>query len=163
AFDLLQVDGKSLLSLPLVARKNVLEKLCAGSGDSIRYSGAIGGDAEQLLGEVKRRGLEGIIGKQRNSGYEPGRRSGTWIKLKCVTEQEFVIGGFTPPAGARKHFGALLVGYFDRDKLRFAGKVGTGFDTKLLSSLHKKMRAEERSTCPFADLPSKQNGEWVQG
>ena len=107
--------------------------------------------------------MEGLIGKQRDSVYEPGRRSGAWIKLKCVTEQEFVIGGFTPPAGARKHFGALLVGYYDKDKLRFAGKVGTGFDTKLLSSLHKKMRVEERSTCPFADLPSKQNGEWVQG
>ena len=80
-----------------------------------------------------------------------------------MNEQEFVIGGYTPPAGARKHFGALLVGYYDKERLLFAGKVGTGFDTKLLSTLHKKMRAEERSTCPFADLPSKQNGEWVQG
>src|SRR6266446_7695536 len=164
AFDLLQLDGKSLVSLPLEARKNVLEKLCAGAGDPrIRYSGAIGGNANQLLTEVQRRGLEGIIGKLHNSVYEPGRRSGAWIKLKCVNEQEFAIGGYTPPAGARKHFGALLVGYYDKDRLLFAGKVGTGFDAKLLSTLHKKMRAEERSTCPFADLPSKQNGEWVQG
>ena len=162
AFDLLQVDGKSLLSLPLAARKNVLEKLCAGSGDSIRYSGAIGGDAEQLLGEVKRRGLEGIIGKQRNSGYEPGRRSGAWIKLKCVSEQEFVIGGYTPPQGSRKYFGAILVGYYENKKLVFAGKVGTGFTAKSLSILYKKFQKDARGDCPFVDLPSKQNGQWVQ-
>jgi bifunctional non-homologous end joining protein LigD len=162
AFDLLQLDGKSLLSLPLEARKNVLEKLCAGAGDPIRYSGAIGGDAERLLEEVKRRGLEGIIGKQRNSVYEPGRRGGAWIKLKCVQEQEFVIGGYTPPQGARKHFGAILVGYYENKKLVFAGKVGTGFTAKSLSMLYKKFQKEGRDDCPFVDLPSKQNGQWVQ-
>ena len=163
AFDLLQLDGKSLVSLPLEARKNVLEKLCADVGDPIRYSGAIGGDAKRLLEEVKRRGLEGIIGKQRNSVYEPGRRSGVWIKLKCVEQQEFIIGGYTPPQGARKHFGAILVGYYENKKLVFAGKVGTGFTAKSLAVLHKKFRVEERADCPFVDLPSKQDGEWVQG
>jgi bifunctional non-homologous end joining protein LigD len=163
AFDLLQLDGKSLVRLPLEARKNVLEKLCADAGDPIRYSGAIGGDAKRLLEEVKRRGLEGIIGKQRNSVYEPGRRSGAWIKLKCVNEQEFVVGGYTPPQGARKHFGAILVGYYDNNKLMFAGKVGTGFTAKSLSMLHKKFQKEARDDCPFVDLPSKQNGQWVQG
>jgi bifunctional non-homologous end joining protein LigD len=163
AFDLLQLDGKSLVSLPLEARKSVLEKLCADAGDAIRYSGAIGGDANQLLKEVKRRGLEGIIGKLRNSVYEPGRRSGAWIKLKCVNEQEFVIGGYTPPQGARKHFGAVLVGYYKEDELVFAGKVGTGFATKSLAALHKKFQAEQRTDCPFIDLPSKHNGQWVLG
>ena len=163
-FDLLQLDGKSFVSMPLEARKNVLEKLCASGGDPlIRYSGAIGGDAEHLLREVQRRGLEGIIGKLRNSVYEPDRRSGAWIKLKCVNEQEFVIGGYTPPQGARKYFGAILVGYYKDGDLVFAGKVGTGFTTKLLAALHKKFRAEERSDCPFVDLPSKQNGQWVLG
>jgi bifunctional non-homologous end joining protein LigD len=163
AFDLLQLEGKSLVGLPLEARKNVLEKLCAAAGDPIRYSGAIGGDAKRLLEEVKRRGLEGIIGKQRNSVYEPGRRSGAWTKLKCVEQQEFVIGGYTPPQGARKHFGAILVGYYENKSLVFAGKVGTGFTTKSLAILHKKFRTEEISDCPFVDLPSKQNGKWVQG
>jgi bifunctional non-homologous end joining protein LigD len=164
AFDLLELDGKGLVSVPLEARKNVLEKLCATAGDPrIRYSGAIGGDASQLLKEVQRRGLEGIIGKLRNSIYEPGRRSGAWIKLKCVNEQEFVIGGYTPPRGARKHFGAVLVGYYKDRDLVFAGKVGTGFTTKSLASFHKKFRAEERADCPFVDLPSKQNGQWVLG
>jgi bifunctional non-homologous end joining protein LigD len=163
AFDLLQLDGKSLLGLQLEARKKFLEELCAGAGDPIRYSGVIGGDAKRLLEEVKRRGLEGLIGKQRNSIYEPGRRSGAWIKLKCVNEQEFVIGGYTPPQGARKHFGAILVGYYDNNKLVFAGKVGTGFTAKSLSILHKKLQKEARNDCPFVDLPSKQNGQWVQG
>jgi bifunctional non-homologous end joining protein LigD len=162
AFDLLQLDGKSLVSLPLEARKNILEKLCADAQAPIRYSGAIGGDAKRLLEEVKRRGLEGIIGKQRNSVYEPGRRSGAWIKLKCVNEQEFVIGGYSPPQGSRKYFGAILVGYHENKKLVFAGKVGTGFTVKSLSMLHKKFQKEARDDCPFVDLPSKQNGQWVQ-
>src|SRR5438045_7617165 len=156
AFDLLQLDGKSLIGLPLEGRKNVLEKLCGDAGDPIRYSGAIGTDAERLLQEVQRRGLEGIIGKQRKSRYELSRRSGAWIKLKCVNEQEFVIGGYTPPQGARKYFGAVLVGYYRNGKLIFAGKVGTGFTTKSLAMLHKKFREEARADCPFVDLPSKQ-------
>ena len=162
-FDLLQLDGKTLLGLPLEQRKQVLAKICENVGDPIRYSGEISGDVKSLLAEVKRRGLEGLIGKQRNSVYEPGRRSGAWIKLKCVNEQEFVIGGYTPPAGSRKYFGAILVGYYEIGKLRFAGKVGSGFTEKSLSMLHKKFREEEHDDCPFVDLPSKQGGEWVQG
>jgi bifunctional non-homologous end joining protein LigD len=162
-FDLLQLDGKSLLQLPLEERKQLLAKLCESVGDPIRYSGEIGGDAKSLLTEVKRRGLEGLIGKQRKSVYEPGRRSGAWIKLKCMNEQEFVIGGYTPPAGSRKHFGAILVGYYEDGSLKFAGKVGTGFTAKTLSILHKKFLEEERDDCPFVDLPAKQNGKWVQG
>jgi bifunctional non-homologous end joining protein LigD len=162
-FDLLQLSGRSLLGLPLTARKQLLAQLCDGVGDPIRFSGEIGGDASALLGEVKRRGLEGLIGKLRDSVYEPGRRSGAWIKLKCLNEQEFVIGGFTPPQGARQHFGALLVGYYEKKKFLFAGKVGTGFDTKSLAALHKKLKSEKRGDCPFADLPSKQGGQWVLG
>jgi bifunctional non-homologous end joining protein LigD len=162
-FDLLQLDGKSLLGLPLEQRKQVLAKVCENAGDPIRYSGEISGDVKSLLAEVKRRSLEGLIGKQRSSVYEPGRRSGAWIKLKCVNEQEFVIGGYTPPAGSRKHFGAILVGYYEGGKLRFAGKVGSGFTSKSLSILYRKFREEERDHCPFVDLPSKQGGEWVQG
>ena len=162
-FDLLQLDGKSLIKLPLAQRKEVLAKLCENVADPIRFSGEIGGDAKSLLAEVKRRGLEGLIGKQRNSVYEPGRRSGAWIKLKCVNEQEFVIGGFTPPGGSRKYFGAILAGYYKGNRLLFAGKVGSGFTTKSLSILHKKFQSVKRDDCPFADLPSRQNGQWVQG
>jgi bifunctional non-homologous end joining protein LigD len=162
-FDLMQLNGRSLTGLPLTARKEVLAKICEGVTDPVRYSGEISGDADVLLAEVGRLGLEGLIGKLRNSAYEPGSRSGSWIKLKVLNEQEFVIGGFTPPQGARQHFGAILVGYFERKRFLFAGKVGTGFNTKSLASLHKKLKSEQRDDCPFADLPSKQGGQWVQG
>ncbi len=180
-FDLLQAEGKGLISLPLEERKNFLGELCAKAIDPIRFSGEIGGDANVLLKEVKRRGLEGIVGKQRGSVYEPGRRSGAWIKLKCVNEQEFVIGGYTPPGGSRKYFGAILVGYYESkpkerssrkegggrkergSRLLFAGKVGSGFTAKSLAMLHKKFQTEVREDCPFADLPSKHDGQWVQG
>ena len=162
-FDLLQLDGRNLRGLPLTSRKEVLQQLCAGAGDPIRYSGELGDDATALLGEVKRRGLEGIVGKLADSLYEPGRRSGAWIKLKGTNEQEFVIGGYTPPAGSRQHFGAVLVGYYEKKKLLFAGKVGSGFDNKLLAILHRKFQAKARDDCPFADLPSRQGGQWVQG
>lgn len=173
AFDVMQLNGRSLTALPLTARKELLARICEQVGDPIRYSGELSGDTDVLLGEVRRLGLEGLIGKLRNSAYEPGGRSGAWIKLKVLNEQEFVIGGFTPPQGARKHFGALLVGYYENKKLLFAGKVGTGFNTKSLAALHKKLQGERRDDCPFADLPSKVStatpsaggpgGQWVQG
>lgn len=162
-FDLLQLNGKSLLESPVEQRKEVLAKVCENVGDPIRYSGEISGDVKTLLGEVKKRGLEGLIGKQRGSKYEPGRRSGAWIKLKSLNEQEFVIGGYTPPGGARKYFGAILIGYYENRKLKFAGKAGSGFTEKSLSTLHKKFRAEERDDCPFVDLPSKTAGRWGEG
>ena len=162
-FDLLQLGGRSLLQLPLTARKELLANICEGVAEPIRYSGEVGREAKPLLAEVKKRGLEGLIGKLRDSIYEPGRRSGAWIKIKSVNEQEFVIGGYTPPGGSRKHFGAILVGYYDGDRLKFAGKVGSGFTSKSLSILHKKFQTEARASCPFVDLPSKQGGQWVQG
>jgi bifunctional non-homologous end joining protein LigD len=162
-FDLLQLDGKNLSGFPLTTRKEILRQLCAEMSEPIRYSGELGDDPQLLLAEVQRRGLEGIIGKRADSVYESGRRSGAWIKLKCVNEQEFVIGGYTPPAGARKHFGALLVGYYEKKKLLFAGKVGTGFNTKMLALLHRKFQDKQRPDCPFADLPSKQGGKWTLG
>ena len=101
AFDLLQLNGRSLIGLPLTLRKEMLMRLVPPLGDIIRFSGALGTEAETLLPEIKRRGLEGLIGKQRDSVYEPGRRSGAWIKLKCVNEQEFVVIGYQPSAKGR--------------------------------------------------------------
>src|SRR5437588_9022306 len=141
-FDLLQLNGKGLLELPVEQRKQVLASVCENVGDPIRYSGEISGNVKSLLAEVKRRGLEGLIGKQRGSKYEAGRRKGAWIKLKSLHEQEFVIGGYTPPGGSRKYFGAILVGYYEDGKLKFAGKVGSGFTEKSLSILHKKFSDE---------------------
>jgi bifunctional non-homologous end joining protein LigD len=162
-FDLLQTAGKALTGQPLERRKELLQRVCDRADEVIRYSGEVGSDPEPLLNQVKQLGLEGLIGKRRGSVYEPDRRSGLWIKLKVLNEQEFVIGGYTPPGGSRKHFGALLVGYYEGKKLLFAGKVGTGFNAKSLAALHQRFKAEERPDCPFADLPSKQGGQWVQG
>ena len=161
-FDLPFLEGTDLRSRPLRERREVLQKLLRKVKDPIRYSAEIEGDPQKLLEEVKRRGLEGLIGKAENSTYESGRRGRSWIKLKCVGEQELVIGGFTPPGGTRKHFGALLVGVYRGDELRFAGKVGTGFNEASLHSLYQKMHQLERKTCPFAGLPEKTPGRWAQ-
>src|ERR1044072_5795892 len=106
-FDLLQAAGRSFTALPLAQRKAFLAALCGNAAESIRFSGELGGAPEVLLREVERLGLEGVIGKQRGSVYEPDRRSGAWIKLKCAAEQEFVIRGFTRPQAPRKQFGAF--------------------------------------------------------
>ena len=161
-FDLLHLDGEELVAKPIEQRRKKMSGLLRGVGDPIRESGEIGGDPKKLLGEVKRLGLEGIIGKRRGSLYEPGRRSGTWIKLKCVAEQELVIGGYTPPDGTRKHFGALIVGFYQGEELHFAGKVGTGFNEASLKMLHGKMKRLETKSCPFSNLPEKQQGRWAQ-
>jgi bifunctional non-homologous end joining protein LigD len=159
-FDLLSLDGEKLAEQPLRERRERLEALLRGADEPIRYSAEIEGDPHRLLKEIARRGLEGIIGKERESVYEPGRRSRAWIKLKCIHEQEFVIGGYTPPEGTRSHFGALLVGYYEKKELRFAGKVGTGFNEAVLKSLHRKMKALARESCPFAGMTGTTRSRW---
>ena len=92
-----------------------------------------------------------------------GRRSGAWVKVKLTQQQEFVIGGYTPPEGSRKYFGALLVGYNSPAGLLFAGRVGTGFSEKLLADLYARLQSIKRATCPFVNLPEKRRGRWGQG
>jgi bifunctional non-homologous end joining protein LigD len=97
---------------------------------------------------AEREGWEGVIAKRRDSRYEH-RRSPHWLKMKCEASQEFVVGGFTDPQGARVGLGALLVGYFDGEDFVFAGKIGTGFDTKLLRELRSRLDAIEVASTPF--------------
>lgn len=153
AFDLLRLNGADLRAEPLDERKAQLERILGNAPGIVRFSGSLGGDAGPLLRQVKRLGLEGLIGKRRDSAYEPGKRSGAWIKLKLRREQEFVIGGYTNPEGARTHFGALLVGFYENKKFKFCGKVGTGFTAKLLAALHGQFKEIVRDDCPFANLP----------
>jgi bifunctional non-homologous end joining protein LigD len=108
-------------------------------------------------------GLEGLVAKRLSSVYESGRRSGAWVKVKLTRSEEFVIGGYTMPEGNRKYFGSLLVGYNSPDGLRFAGRVGTGFSEKLLSSVDAQLQKLKRSTCPFINLPEKTRGRWGLG
>jgi bifunctional non-homologous end joining protein LigD len=163
AFDLLRLNGEDLCDLPVEERKAKLEKLLKRSMGTIRYSASLGGDAEKLLAQARQFGLEGLIGKRAGSRYEAGRRTGSWIKLKLQQEQEFVIGGYTEPAGSRKHFGALLVGVFEGKELKFAGKVGTGFNEKLLRTMLGIFKKVPRETSPFVDLPEKRAGRYGQG
>jgi bifunctional non-homologous end joining protein LigD len=162
AFDLLRLNGKDLRETPLNQRKDKLGRLLKNPPGVIRLSSSLEGSARQLLDRVGDLGLEGLIGKQKESTYEPGRRSGAWIKLKLQREQEFVIGGFTPPGGTRKYFGALLVGVYQDRKLTFVGKVGTGFDGALLHSLHATFQKILRDTCPFSNLPEKGGARYGQ-
>lgn len=159
-FDLLQLDGENLRSRPIEDRKALLEHVLANPPGVLRLSPTLGPDAKRLLQQARRLGLEGLIGKRSASAYEAGRRSGTWIKLKLIREQEFVIGGYTDPEGSRQHIGSLIVGYYRGKELVFAGKVGTGFTAKLLRSLHGRFRNRTRETCPFANLPMPRDNRW---
>lgn len=161
-FDLLRLKNKDLTDLPLLERKERLRHLFKDTG-VIRYSSSLEGDAAKLLKHARKLGLEGLIGKRPGSVYEVGRRSGQWIKLKLNREQEVVIGGYTPPAGTRKHFGALIVGVHADGEFRCVGKVGTGFDTRLLRELHARFEPLIQKKCPFANLPSQSSGRWGQG
>jgi bifunctional non-homologous end joining protein LigD len=161
-FDLLENDGDSLLELPLHERRAQLKKFLKSIKPPLFFSAELEGTPEKLLEAVRAQGMEGLIGKERASLYVPGQRSRSWIKLKCVGEQEMVIGGYTEPEGTRKHFGALLVGYYDGGEFRFAGKVGTGFTAASLKALYQQMRKLARQNCPFANLPEKQQGRWEQ-
>lgn len=158
-FDLLNLNGRDLKSLPLMKRKEMLKELLAPISETVLFSASIEANSERVFKAMKARGLEGLIAKRRDSKYEPGRRSGAWVKYKWSREQEFVIGGYTPPKGSRPYFGAILVGFYEGDKLMFASKVGTGFDRERLESLHKQFKKLERHDCPFANLPTKRASE----
>lgn len=162
-FDLLSLNGKDLRNQPLFDRKELLEKVVKNVSEVIRFSASLEGPPEKLLEQARRLGLEGLMAKRKDSVYEPGRRSGAWIKLKLHREQEFVIGGYTPPQGSRQHFGSLLVGYYDKKGLYFAGKVGTGFDKKLLKALHAQLESISIPECPFYNLPEKKGSRYSPG
>jgi bifunctional non-homologous end joining protein LigD len=163
AFDLLQLNGKDLQNLPIEERKAKLEELLKKPSGVIRYSASFTKDIPELLDRARHLGLEGLIGKRAGSRYEAGKRTGAWIKVKLHLEQEFVIGGFTEPEGSRKYFGALLVGFYEGKKLKFAGRVGTGFSEKLLSTLHSELNKIRIDKCPFFNLPATGRNRWDQG
>lgn len=161
-FDCLLLDGRDLRRLPLSERRRELEAALWPKGP-IRLTPSFDEGFEALFETACRHGAEGLIGKRSASTYVAGR-SRDWVKLKCVNNQEFVIGGWTDPAGSREGFGALLVGYFDeKGALHYAGKVGTGFDTATLRSLGAALARRERRTSPFTGgTPPKERGaHWV--
>lgn len=113
------------------------------------------------LEEVCARGWEGLIAKKATAPYTPGR-SKRWLKLKCSRGQELVVGGWTQPRGSRHGFGSLLLGYHEDGRLRYAGRVGTGFDERTLSDLSRRLRSLTRDDSPFADPPRRHDVRWVE-
>ena len=151
-FDLLHLDGKNLISTPLVERKEQLEKVIPPGADSLRYSEHWIGKGDELLRKACSMGLEGIISKRKDEPYRSGRGK-DWLKIKCVKSQEFVIGGFTDPAGSRVYLGALLLGVYDDGKLLYAGRVGTGFNNKSLRDVRARLDKIESKSPAFINPP----------
>jgi bifunctional non-homologous end joining protein LigD len=161
-FDILRHEGRDVRDLPLRKRKALLRDVLEFGG-RLRYSQHRNEHGKRLFREACRQGLEGLIAKRADSPYRSEARSRDWLKLKCHFEQELVIGGFTAPQGSRTDFGALLVGYHEVDELRYAGKVGTGFDRATLETLGRRLRELERDDPPFADVhPIPRGTHWVE-
>jgi len=163
AFDVLR-DGKTdYRDRPLTERRAALETLFKKTGSPLlRISDQVRGDGRALYTQALEQGWEGLIAKHAASLYKSGKRSPDWRKLKIVHEQEFVIGGWTDPKGSRERFGALLVGYWHRERLRYAGKVGTGFDRATLERLGDELERRERPTTPFAPDKFPARARWAE-
>lgn len=159
-FDLLHLDGYVLEALPLRRRKSVLQS-AFDFADPIRFTPHRNTDGRAYLEEACARGWEGLVAKRAAGRYRHGR-SRDWLKFKCRRGQELVIGGFTEPRGSRKGFGALLVGYYADGKLRYAGKVGTGFDDAELERLRARMDQLAQSERPFADAVGEKAVTWIR-
>jgi DNA ligase D-like protein (predicted ligase) len=160
-FDLLELDGDDLRGRPLLARRASLEEAVRPSA-ALQLSEAWRDDSQRRFERACRSGWEGLIAKRAEGPYVAGR-SRNWLKLKCVLEQEFVIGGYTDPAGSRTDFGALLVGYYDGRRLRYAGKVGTGYTAPTLRDLGTRLRELETPESPFVDArPTPHGTHWIR-
>ena len=150
AFDLLYLDGYELNNVPLAARKGVLRELIASSGGAIRFSDHFQESGAVVLRHACRLGLEGVVSKLRDAPYRGGRVQ-AWVKSKCLSRQEFVIGGFTPSSTSRRAVGSLALGFYDGDRLRHAGRVGTGFTASVAESLFAKLERMRIAESPFAN------------
>jgi DNA ligase D-like protein (predicted ligase) len=161
AFDVLHLNGKDLRNLALRERKRLLTQALTYK-DPLRFTEHRETSGESYFDEACRKGWEGIIAKNGDSPYV-SQRSGEWLKFKCLNQQEFVIGGFTDPQRSRIGFGALLVGFYEAGQLKYAGKVGTGYDTATLRSLHAKLSKIENEAPPFSGdgLPAR-SVHWVR-
>ena len=163
AFDLLVAEGEDLRDLPLIERKKRLKTLLKNAKPPILFGDHLAGDADKVFKEACRLGVEGLVSKDKNSSYASGRSS-TWIKSKCLGRSEFVIGGYRPSDKAGRPFASLLVGEFGPKGLIYRGRVGTGYNGKLLQSLGKKLKELEISEPPFIEVPNdiRRRARWVK-
>jgi bifunctional non-homologous end joining protein LigD len=163
AFDLLELDGRELTAKPLLTRKEKLEELLAASPlRTLRYSTHLRGHAEEIVARVCAAGQEGIVSKLASAKYRSGRHS-SWRKIKCITRQEFVIGGWSPSSSRGRPFSSLLMGTFEDGQLRYRGRVGSGLGAREFEVLVPKLAELASNTCPFSKVPaSMRNAHWLR-
>ncbi|MBN9334935.1 DNA ligase D [Devosia sp.] len=163
AFDLLEAEGKDLTKLPLIERKTRLEKLLktAARHDPVQYSSHVRGNGQKVLDALCRDGHEGVVAKAATAPYR-GERTRSWLKIKCLKRQEFVIGGWSPST-KRRGFASLLLGSWEGKKLLYRGRVGTGFSQDLLTELDQRLAGLARKTSPFEAVPKERARDvhWV--
>jgi len=165
AFDVVYCDGYDLRNVPLSERKAMLREIIGKGTDVVRLGPEVAGAGDEFFRQACKLGLEGTVCKRIDSRYSDGARTRDWVKVKCTKRQEMVIGGYTEPQGARKGFGALLLGVYENKKLRYAGKVGTGFDAKMLVTMYPMLRRLERDTPAFSNPPrgfAAKGAHWVE-
>lgn len=160
AFDLIYFEGFYLEKLPLVRRKEIL-KAAFNFQTPLIYTEHLEKEGIQYFQAACKQGWEGIMAKEATSSYAHGR-SKQWLKFKCIQKQEFVIGGFTAPKGARFGFGALLIGYYVGKVLKYAGKVGTGYTHQLLKELYAKLLTLQSACIPFGEYIPEKNVTWIK-
>jgi len=158
-FDCLYRDGKDFRDEPLPARRAAVEE-AIGETERLFASRRLAANGLEAFRDAKKKGYEGLVAKDASAPYIEGR-STKWLKVKVHQEEEFVIVGFTPPAGSRTHFGALLLGAYRGKDLLYVGKVGTGFTHETLNSLHAKLRPLARKIPPVANPPREKGAVWV--
>jgi bifunctional non-homologous end joining protein LigD len=161
-FDCLLSRSRDILRQSLGERRARMQELVPQRAGRLMRSRRLPNGGEDAIAIARERGWEGVIAKIATSPYEPGVRSRAWLKMKVRGESEFVIGGYTPPQGSRTEFGALLVGLYDRGKLRFTGKVGTGYTQETLSDLGAKLKRSRTDTSPFDPAPRIAGAVWVK-
>jgi bifunctional non-homologous end joining protein LigD len=161
AFDVLNLAGRSLQNEPLEERRKVLRtKVMPGLPDSVLFSESLEATASEVTEAVKAQGLEGVIAKRRDSLYEPGRRSGAWVKMRVNKSREMVVGGYVANG---KNFDSIVVGFYDGNDLVYVARVRNGFTPSLRDAVFKKFRGLETQNCPFVNLPQRDKGRWGEG
>jgi DNA ligase D-like protein (predicted ligase) len=161
AFDLLHLAGKNLLDRPLDERRELLRaKVMPRMQGEVLFSETLEASAAEVVAAVKEQGLEGVITKRRDSLYEPGRRSGAWVKMRINKGQELVIGGYVP---ASKNFDSIIVGYYSGADLIYVARVRNGFVPSLRAKVFQRFHKLEIKICPFSNLPQREKGRWGQG
>jgi len=160
-FDLMMLEGRDVKGETLEQRQALLEqKILPSLAEPVRYTGELKAGLRDLIHSVKTQGLEGLVAKRRTSKYEPGARSGSWMKMRINRGQEFVIAGYTL---GTKTFDAVIIGYYDGDRLIYAARTRNGFTPATRNQLFKMFTRLEIAECPFANLPEARSGRWGQG